>query len=230
MALNSGTWPSHSTPLAHCRNWMAGGIHAETDGDDGVEVVELHVSGDLTAARRLNCSEIPKSCRLDDFLPGVKVGRSFRQPFRRWFGDRFVFRLAFRIPQLTVGTDVAGGGDWINLPVVAAEFLVKNKGGRRPAEVEQPVEGVLNVAGVATAGAQDALDDRRVFPDRLPIQRLQAGGDALDGVEEAGVARRVSSRPPVGMCLGTFLCFGGHGSQGLSRTKASPCASKLLKS
>jgi hypothetical protein len=59
--------------------------------------------------------------------------------------------------------------------------LKENECGIVAAEVEQPVERVLDVLDIAAAGTQDALNNRRVFPHRLSIQRLEAVGKAADG-------------------------------------------------
>ena len=57
--------------------------------------------------------------------------------------------LFVRVPHFPVSVDVAGGGDGVNLPVVAAEPLEENQCGIVSAKPEQAVKRVLDVVRVS---------------------------------------------------------------------------------
>ena len=89
---------------------------------------------------------------------------------------------------------------------------------------------MLNVVRIAAAGMQDALDDGRVFPNRLLIQRMKALSDAFYGLEKAVIARSVDLAVLLKRRTARFIFFRGHDDQGLIMTKSSPLVTKLLKS
>lgn len=84
--------------------------------------------------------------------------------------------LLFRIPHFAVGVDVFCRGGGVYKEVVATEFFVKLENRFIAAEIEQAVEGVFDVNGIATAGTQDVIHDWGVCQYGFLIQGLKSLG------------------------------------------------------
>jgi hypothetical protein len=131
--------PTDGLPVVGGPKPEPAGILVEPSGNSGLlpRLISAALSGLGTKVGRATQGGAALGPGLSSCAPlGLGRGRSFRDSSGRCGEFRFVFRLVFQIPHFTVGIDVAGGGDWINLPVVAAKFSVKNERGRGTAEVE----------------------------------------------------------------------------------------------
>lgn len=103
------------------------------------------------------------------------------------------------IPIFAISIDVIGGGGRVYFPVVTTEILVHAQHRFVAAEVEQAIQRMLDVPGIAGAGAQDVINDRQILLGGLLLKILQTAGEAVDrlyGVIVAHACSPESLLPP----------------------------------
>ena len=111
------------------------------------------------------------------------------------------------IPHLAVDVDVAGGGLWIDFPVMAAERFKEGEPLRNAGVVQKVIERALDQVGIAATAAENFSDGGRVSFDRLPVECVERCDDCREIIEQA----------PVGVGSGRSRFPFAHGCGGRDR-------------